>query len=275
MRKFGQQIFLLGGTEKLMSTVLKSRQDAKILLQYCTDKGRRRKKNEDYCGYYIPEDQTVRDSLGSLFAISDGVGGSRAGEVASAEAVNVLLQEYYFGDYPERVPERLNAAYEQTALHLYDLAERAGSCNKMSCTLTALLLKDDKFYITHIGDSKAFLLRNGHFIQLTKDHSLVGAFVRMGFLTREQARIHPNRHVLLRSLGEQPILPPDFYSGNILENDRFFLTTDGIFEHLSEKEIRDFLMNMKSGSEGIEKLVETANRRGGMDNMTVMLIVPV
>lgn len=257
-----------------MGTVFRNRLDTQIWVQYCTDKGRRRKKNEDYCGYYIPENQAVREALGSLFAVSDGVGGSRAGEVASAEAVNVLLQEYYFGNYPSRTSERFKAAYEQTALHLYDLSEAAGSCNKMMCTLTALLLKDGRFYITHVGDSKAFLLRDGHFIQLTKDHSLVGMLMRVGFLTKEQARTHPNRHVLLRSLGEQPILPPDFYSGNVQAGDLFFMSTDGIFEHLSEEEIRAFLLGMGKSPAGVEKLVETANGRGGEDNMTVMLIDP-
>ena len=257
-----------------MMNISKAKQNTDVMVkaQCCTDKGLVRPNNEDYCGYYIPEDKLIKEKFGSLFAVADGVGSSRAGEVASSEAVNVLLQEYYFGDYTERSPERFIQSYDYTALHIYDLAEPDGSCNKMMCTLTSLLLKDNKFYITHVGDSKAFLLRNGNFIQLTKDHSVVGRLVRMGFITKEQARTHPNKHVILRSLGERPILPADFYSGNIQAGDIFFLCTDGIFEHFTEEEIRDFLLTKRHLDEGIGKLIETANIRGGDDNMTVMSI---
>jgi serine/threonine protein phosphatase PrpC len=164
-------------------SALKTKPIADLKVQYCSDKGRARPNNEDYCGYFIPEDKGIKERLGSLFAVSDGVGSSRAGEVASAEAVNVLLQEYYFGDHTEKCPERFIEAYDFTALHIYDLAEMNGSCNQMKCTLTSLLLKDNKFFITHVGDSKAFLLRNRQFIQLTKDHSVVGKLERMGFIT--------------------------------------------------------------------------------------------
>lgn len=255
------------------NTLLKSKSCAsRLSVQNCTDKGMLRQNNEDYCGYYIPEDICMEDEFGSLFAIADGVGSSRAGEVASSEAVNVLLQEYYFGDYTWKCPDRFKEAYNFAALHIYDLAAAAGSCNKMMCTLTSLLVKGNKFYITHVGDSKAFLIRNGEFIQLTKDHSLVGKLLRMGLITKEQAHVHPSRHVLLRTLGERPILPADFYSGNLQPGDRFFLSTDGIFEHFTEDEIRDFIVNKKYINEGIGKLIEIANARGGEDNMTVMLI---
>lgn len=255
-----------------MIHTLKSKPNAKAKVQYCTDKGMVRPNNEDYCGCYIPEDKKIERAFGSLFAISDGVGGSRAGEVASSEAVNVLLQEYYFGDYTGRCPERFKEAYNFTALHIYDIAQTSGSCNKMMCTLTALLLKDNKFYITHVGDSKAFLLRDGELIQLTKDQTVVGKMLRMGLINKEQARKHPSRHVLLRSLGERPILPADFYSGNIQPGDLFFLSTDGLFEHILEDEIKSFFLEKRHVSEGIGKLIEIANGRGGEDNMTVMCI---
>lgn len=245
-----------------------------ISVQSCTDKGRLRANNEDYCGYYIPKSPHIRGKFGCIIAVSDGVGSSRAGEVASSEAVNVLMQEYYFGDYTDRIPERFKAAYERTALHIYDLSEAEGSCNKMMCTLTAMLMYNGKFFITHVGDSKAFLLRSGQFIQLTKDHSVVGRLMRMGFITKEQARTHPNRHVILRSLGERPILPPDFYSGNIQPGDLFFMCTDGIFEDFTEEEIHDFLASGRYEREGIGKLIEIANERGGEDNMTVISIDP-
>ena len=145
-----------------------------------TDKGSIRSNNEDYFGYYIPPDSGLKERWGSLFAVADGVGGSAAGEVASAEAVNVLLQEYYFGDHTEKVPERLKNAFQHTALHIYDLSISHASNRNMKCTLTTLLLKQNRFFITHVGDSKILLLRGDDLIQLTKDHSLVGKLVRLG-----------------------------------------------------------------------------------------------
>ncbi|MDP4120093.1 MAG: protein phosphatase 2C domain-containing protein, partial [Bacillota bacterium] len=208
----------------------------------------------------------------SLFVISDGVGSSQAGEIASAEAVTVLLHEYYFGYHSDKVPERLKESFRRTALHTYDLAQANKSCSKMMCTLSALLIRQNKFYISHVGDSKIFLLRDKKLIQLTKDHSVVSQMVRMGLISKQEAKYHPSKHVILRSLGDDPIIPVDFYSGNVLPNDIFLLSTDGIFEHFEEDEIRDFLIKKKHLTEGISKLIEIANERGGYDNMTVMTV---
>ena len=255
-----------------MGNLPNGKEDSNFNFQGYSDQGRVRQNNEDFFGYFMPQDPTIREKLGSLFAISDGVGGSQAGEVASAEAVNVLLQEFYFGEHTEKIPDRLKDAYNFTSLHIFDLSASNASCNRMMCTLTALLIRQNKFYISHIGDSKAFLLRNGKLIQMTKDHSMVGKLLRLGMITQEEARTHPNKHIILRSLGERPILPADFYSGNLMEDDVFFMTTDGIFEHLTYDEIRMFLSEKKHISEGLEKLLEIANERGGEDNMTVMTI---
>lgn len=243
-----------------------------IIVESCTDVGKTRTNNEDFSGHFIPDDAFMRDKYGSLFAISDGVGGNAAGEIASAEAVNVLLQEYYFGAHTERVPERLKSAYQRTAMHIYDLSSGTNTAiQNMKCTLSALLLKQEKFFITHVGDSKIFLLRNKKIVQLTKDHSLVGKLVRLGFVSPEQARVHPNRHVLLKALGDQPILPADFYSGKALPGDIFCLVTDGILEHQTMEELNVFLQQDIS-EKGLKKIITEMNNRGGYDNMTIMVV---
>jgi protein phosphatase len=253
-----------------------SRQDGsegKHLQAYgCTDKGQLRFHNEDYYGYYIPSEHNINDGLGSLFAVSDGVGGSLAGEAASAEAVNTLLQEYYFGNYSEKMPGRLRDAFNHTAVHIFDLAKSNQSFSNMQCTLTSLLIRQDRFHIAHVGDSKAFLLRSGKFAQLTKDHSLVGRLVRMGFVTPEAARSHPNKHVLLRSLGEQPLMPADLYTGNVLPGDLFCLVTDGIMEHATEQELKAVLLEYGHTDAALNKLIEQLNERGGYDNMTILTV---
>ena len=111
-----------------------------------SDKGSVRGNNEDYFGYYIPADAELKKNRGSLFAVSDGVGGSAAGEAASAEAVNVLLQEYYFGDYTDKASERLVNAFQCTALHIYTLSTSAPTARSMKCTLTTLLIRQNRFF---------------------------------------------------------------------------------------------------------------------------------
>ncbi len=236
-----------------------------------TGQGRGRSLNEDYYGYFLPVDPVGKANRGSLFAVSDGTGGSAAGEVVSAEAVNVLLQEYYFGDHSERLPERLKSSFQRTAIHIYDLAASNRSVYNVQCTLTALLVRQDKFHIVHIGDSKAYLLRNGKLSQITKDHSLVGKLVRLGMISKEEARAHPNRNVLLRAMGEGPILPPDVYSGNLCPGDRFCLITDGMIEQGTEDELRDVALRSDVGA-ALAELVRENNRRGGSDNMTALIV---
>lgn len=237
-----------------------------------TDKGAVRSHNEDYFGYFIPSDAHVMDKFGSLFVVSDGVGGNAAGEVASAEAVSVLLQEYYFGEHTEKAPERLKNTFRQTAMHIYDLSSSHHSVNNMRCTLTTLLLKGNRFYIAHVGDSKVYLIRDNKILQLTKDHSLVGKLLRLGLISKEDARTHPNKNILLRAVGEGPILPPDFYSGYVLAGDIFCLVTDGITEHFTEDELRLFLEEKGYNDNGLDQLVAEINRRGGYDNMTILTV---
>lgn len=242
-----------------------------FLVESCTDPGMVRDNNEDFHKYHIPNDKNMFHDLGSLFIISDGVGGSSAGEVASAEAVNVLLQEYYFGMHSSKAPDRLKDAFQNTAIHLYDLANSNTSMRNMKCTLSALLIKQDKFFITHIGDSKIFLLRSNKILQLTKDHSLVGKLVRLGLISQEEARVHPNKNIILRALGDQPITPADFYSGKVMIDDVFCLITDGILEHLTLDELKAFLIKDISRV-GLKRIIDESNKRGGYDNMTIITV---
>lgn len=238
-----------------------------------TDKGRVRPRNEDSHAFFVPKDELTKHSLGSLFVVSDGVGGNVAGEVASAEAVNVLLQEYYFGDtYSDKLPQRLKEAFNRTAVHVFDVAHHHTAFTNMQCTLTALLLRQNQYYIAHAGDSKAFLLRGGDLIQLTRDHSLVGKLVRMGFVRPEQAQSHPYKHVLLRALGGSPILPVDINNGNIQPGDLFCLVTDGILEHMDVEELRLSLTQFSELQKNLKKIIKVVNERGGYDNMTVLSV---
>lgn len=242
-------------------------------LQVCglSDKGMVRQNNEDYLGWHVPGDPGL-NRFGSLFAVSDGVGGSAAGEAASAEAVNVLLQEYYFGDLTQKIPDRLKSAFQKTSLHIFDLSLYHAAARNMKCTLSTLVLKQNRFFITHVGDSKIMLLRGEEMIQLTKDHSLVGKLMRLGLISAEEARTHPNKNVLLKAVGDGPLLVPDFYSGLVRPGDIFCMITDGILEHATHEELKAFLQERGSSKTGLSELVAELNRRGGHDNMTILTI---
>ncbi len=237
-----------------------------------SDKGCVRPNNEDYFGYFVPTETKLKDAWGSLFAVSDGVGGSAAGQVASAEAVNVLLQEYYFGDLTRKIPDRFKSAFQRAALHIYDLSISHASTRNMKCTLTALLLKQNRFFINHVGDSKILLLRDNKIFQLTKDHNFVAKLVRLGLITAEDARTHPNRNVLLKALGDGPLLMQDFDSGFVKPGDLFCLITDGILEHATAEELKLFLLEQGPSENGLTQLIAEFNRRGGYDNMTILTV---
>jgi len=237
-----------------------------------SDKGSVRHNNEDYFGYFIPSDTGMKEKRGSLFAVADGVGGSAAGEAASAEAVNVLLQEYYFSRHSERAPERLKNAFHCTALHIYNLSVAHASARNMKCTLTTLLVIQNLFFISHVGDSKILLLRDGRIMQLTKDHNLAGKLLRLGLITAEDARSHPDKNILLRAVGAGPLSVPDFSSGALKPGDLFCLITDGILEHATSEELKAFISENGPSQEGLARLIAELNRRGGCDNMTILTV---
>ena len=237
-----------------------------------TDRGQVRSKNDDYFGYYIPVDPAVKEKRGSMFAVADGVGMCAAGGAAGAEAVNVLLQEYYVGKFSEKTEQRLRTAFQYTALHVYALSISDPCARNMKCTLTSLLIKQNHFFITHVGDSKVFLVRDEKINQLTSDHNMAGKLLRLGLITAEDARSHPQRNILLRAVGESPYLLPDFRSGPLRPGDLFCMVTDGVTEHASAEELRAFLLQKNPSRESLTRLADELKRRGGSDNITVLAV---
>jgi len=157
-------------------------------------------------------------------------------------------------------------------MHIYDLSISRTSVQHMKCTLTTLLLRHNRFFITHVGNSKIFLLRSGTMTQLSKDHSTVGKLVRLGLITLEEARTHPNKNVLLKAVGDGPLLLPDFYSGFITPGDLFCLITDGVLEHTAPEELRSFLLEKGVTENTLRQFITEMNHRGGYDNMTILTV---
>ncbi|MGH9023140.1 MAG: Stp1/IreP family PP2C-type Ser/Thr phosphatase [Acidimicrobiia bacterium] len=221
-----------------------------------TDIGRTRTSNED--SYLL-------DPSRQLYAVADGMGGHRAGEVASATAIEALRLAY-------RPGESLDAAIEQANQAVVEKAATDCELTGMGTTLTAVGLEADRAVIAHVGDSRAYLLRDGGVIRVTEDHSLVEQYVREGRLTPEQAEVHPQRSVITRALGIDRAVVVDRYEVDLRHGDRLLICSDGLTTMVREPQIATLLGSQDDPQLAARALVAAANDAGGDDNITVVVI---
>src|SRR5512133_1657931 len=222
-----------------------------------TDTGRQRHANED--SYY---------ARAPMFAVADGMGGAQAGEVASRIAAGAFEHGQGSDDAPAegQLEEIAPAANRE----IHQLAQQASSRAGMGTTLTAAMLRDDEVSLGHVGDSRAYLFRDGELKRLTKDHSLVEELRRQGRLTEEQAEEHPQRSIITRALGPEPNVNVDTMTFPARDGDVFLLCSDGLTTMVSDEEIREILVRSKTLRSAVNKLVDAANRGGGRDNITAV-----
>ncbi|MEO8953880.1 MAG: Stp1/IreP family PP2C-type Ser/Thr phosphatase, partial [Ktedonobacteraceae bacterium] len=235
-----------------------------------TDVGRKREHNEDNMAYVIPKDQQVMAKKGALFIVADGMGGHAAGEVASEIAVDTVSNVYYQDDSDDAATSLLQAIKRANALIHQRAAEnmlRSG----MGTTCVSAVLRGNMAYIANVGDSRAYLVRNGEVKQVSQDHSWVAEQVRAGLLTEDQARTHAQRNVITRCLGTQPDVDIDVFPELLEEHDAIVLCTDGLSGLVSDDEIRR-IVAQSAPQESVYHLVERANENGGPDNITAIVI---
>jgi serine/threonine protein phosphatase PrpC len=222
-----------------------------------TDPGRRRRHNEDA---YVCEPP--------LFAIADGMGGAQAGELASRLAAAVVGR----ADADGRTGRELVVGLiEDANRSVYERAVGDESASGMGTTMTVALAEDDHVWIGHVGDSRAYLLRDGALEQLTDDHSLVAELVRSGRLTPDEAGTHPHRSVITRALGTDAEVAVDVMAVQTKPGDVFVLCSDGLSSMVGDEAIRDALEQHGDLDEAARVLVDAANAAGGEDNITVVL----
>jgi serine/threonine protein phosphatase PrpC len=223
-----------------------------------TDAGRRRRRNEDA---YVLEPP--------LFAVADGMGGAQAGEVASRLAVDAF-REFHEADELEP-EERLSAIIQEANRRIYERAREDTQASGMGTTVTAALVGEESISVGHVGDSRAYRLRGGRLEQLTDDHSLVADLVRGGRLTPEEADVHPQRSVITRALGTDIEVDIDAFTFEAEPGDVVLLCSDGLTTMVTDEEIVAIVGEAKSLERAAKQLVKAANRRGGEDNVTVVL----
>jgi serine/threonine protein phosphatase PrpC len=228
----------------------------KIRAGVATDIGQARERNEDS---YLAQPP--------VFAVADGMGGHKGGDIASALALEVLGGEQLPADgaeLVERVREANRAVFERSA------SDR--EVEGMGTTITATIAGQGALRIAHVGDSRAYLLRGATLRRLTEDHTLVQRMVKEGRLTEEEASVHPQRSVVTRAIGVDERVQVDEGALEVHDGDRVLLCTDGLTSMLSEKEIQSTLESAPRPQAAAEALVAGANRAGGLDNITVIVL---
>lgn len=243
----------------------------KIAAFGASDTGKKRENNEDA---YL-----VDDALG-LYAVADGIGGNAGGEVASRIAVATLAS--VLTDMLAELPDGSSSGDEKAFSVLRAAADRANrnireerfrrpELTGMGTTLSAILLREGRAYLLHIGDSRVYLFRAGELSLLSVDHSLVAEYVQAGLLTPQQARVSPYRHVITRALGIEDAEVPDTKAESIRQGDILLLCTDGLTEMVSDEELANILAS-HAPREAVRKLIDAANGNGGVDNITAVVV---
>jgi serine/threonine protein phosphatase PrpC len=226
-----------------------------------TDVGQTRDHNEDSYGIGAG-DQIER--LGALLVVCDGMGGHAAGEVASRVAVETIVADYY-ADSGEERPLALEQAFDHANEQIYTSGH-----GSMGTTGVAALLHHDALHVANVGDSRAYLIRDGEIRQVTRDHSFVSDQVAAGLITSEQARSSPHRNVITRALGYQPEVSIDLFRLPLQVGDLILLCSDGLHGLVSDVEIGE-IASTYAPDEAVDRLIDLANERGGPDNITVVI----
>jgi len=234
--------------------------------------GYARENNED-CYNIADEWPGQKDvaSKGYLHVVADGMGGHAAGQEASHRAVRRVLEEYY-ADLSADILQSLRSAISRANTEVWEAASRDPQLAGMGTTLVAAVLKGSSLYLGNVGDSRAYLVRDGEIRQLTRDHSWVAEQVRAGVLKLEEARRHPFRNVITRSVGAQPDVKVDVFLEELRHGDRVMLCTDGVSAVLANEELADLVANATSAREGVTAIMNLIGARQGDDDHTVLII---
>lgn len=239
-----------------------------------SDIGNVREANEDY---YEIVDMGYPDKP-IFFMLADGMGGHNAGEVASRSAVEYALryikdneQELFWTD-SNKIMDSMEKILKESNDALRQIAHANSECDGMGTTFIFACIFNDKMYVCHVGDSRAYIVRKGSITHITQDHSYVEELIKLGQITREQAEDHPSKNVITRAIGIDETVDVDKYNVDLENEDTVVLCTDGLSNELSDSEILDAVANNPDTQNACEVMISKANKQGGEDNITVIVI---
>ncbi len=238
-----------------------------------TDVGRKRSINEDSMLSVIPEDPRILLKKGALFIVADGLGGHTKGEVASRMTVDAVRNVYYQEKQSSDIASLLLQAVQranEVIYHQIDVEDKT-SFGAMGSTCTAAVLHNNVAYIANVGDSRAYIVHQGQAQQISQDHSWVAEQVRAGRLAQEQARGHARGNIITRCLGTHPDVEVDIFVEPVQDGDVLVLCSDGLSNLVSDEELSTFVEQYEP-QESVGQLVACANDRGGIDNITAVVV---
>ena len=227
-----------------------------------TDIGLHRKRNEDQ--YYIDTDR-------GIFLVCDGMGGHKGGNVASQMAVETVCQNLYWDGADDIVPGLLNAV-KLANKAIYDKGQSDEALYEMGTTLTAAVIINGSLVIAHVGDSSLFLYQEGKLRKITRDHTLAEQMLTDGLLMQEDIQANVYNHVLTRAVGVENQVEVDIYQQELAQGDWILLSTDGLTDLVTEREISEYLGSASDPQETARALVDLALGKGGYDNITIVLL---
>ncbi len=232
-----------------------------------TDAGQA-ESNQDYVLVYHPGDEQQARYAGSLYVVADGEGGGQQGQLASRYAAQKVMHVYYSSDEPD-LGLRLREAVLAANADLFEYARQRPELVKLSTTFVAAVLRGEQMHVASVGDSRAYLVRDGQIRQITRDHTLVQQLLEEGAITPEEAREHPRRDVVLRTIGAQAEVTVDIVDLRLRPDDVIVLCTDGLTQAVRDDEIALVASSM-SPRDAAEELIQRAKERGGKDNITLV-----
>ena len=234
-----------------------------------SDRGKLREQNEDY--YYVSDENKIP----ALYMLADGMGGYEGGEVASRLAVDAAAR--YIGNHfdliehmKEDILELIEDAMKYANEIVFDVAKNSEDLQSMGTTLEICLIYNNRAYIGHIGDSRIYRIRGKIIRKLTTDHSYVEQLVKDGTITKEEAKTHPKKNMLMKALGCSEYVEPDVMVKNFQPEDVIVMTSDGLTNMVDDNKIFETIKNNFEASN--EMLIDMANDAGGIDNITVVII---
>ena len=233
-----------------------------------SDIGKRRKSNQDYTATFTNQKNQL------LALLADGMGGHQAGDIASRQAVEEIgiAWEATTIDDSEKAVQWFLQHIQQANQRIFEKGQTQPTLSGMGTTLEVVTLLDNHLALAHVGDSRIYLFREQRLIALTEDHSLVNALLKSGEITQEMAENHPRKNIITRSLGMPGSLEVDVAIHKIEDHDQLLLCSDGLTNMVSEPKITQILLEAASLQDASQRLIEEANAKGGLDNITVLLI---
>lgn len=240
-----------------------------IKTAFASSTGRVRETNQDYVDVFKNHKDVT------MAVVCDGMGGHQGGDVASTMAVSHLGHSFSKTDFedPEIAKKWLNVQLKLENEVILETADRFSDLNGMGTTIVVAMAFAEKILIGHLGDSRAYIYGNGQFKQITEDHSLVNELIKIGEITEQQARSHPQKNIITETLGVSNGINPEFNLLEVHAGDIFLLCTDGLTNSLTDPQIQQILATKNlTLKERCNRMINEANRLGGEDNITVCLL---